>query len=143
MSEQCYVCGTYTVFDTENHLSGCPNIRCEHQLIDKCPYCGLFSFLIGDSEVLFECQNKHIWSYHHQCSKSDHRCSEQPGEFIGWLSYENYEDEINIDYDNIDYFENHEQFVQQSPKDVAYEDCSVFLWKCTQCHQKYINMMCG
>ena len=61
--ENCKSCGQTKLTDTHD-FSGCPNILCESQLIDKCPYCGLMSFLMGDCETLFNCQNLHVWSYH-------------------------------------------------------------------------------
>jgi hypothetical protein len=50
------------------------------------------SFVMGDAEVLFECKNRHIWSYHYYCPKSNNRCSSKPGEFIGWALHDQDED---------------------------------------------------
>ena len=87
MSNKCESCAH--IHDCDEHgISGCPNLLCESQLLDKCPYCGMISFLMGDGDVLFECRNRHIWSYHYGCEQSNQRCSGQPGEFIGWAIHD-------------------------------------------------------
>ena len=139
-SKRC-TCGTVEVegMSGDIDVDGCPNIHCEYNMCDRCPYCNETGGLIGDAEVLFECKNKHIWSYHDGSSL----CYGKPGEFIGWILHEDYNDSSGFDGDSIEYYEEHKRFIRQLPKDIAYEDCSMFIWKCLVCGEKYMNIMCG
>lgn len=111
---------------------------------DTCPYCNLTGSLIGDEELLFECENLHIWSYH-DCR---YEKGSRHAKFIGWINYEDFEEMISKeDQDNyariIKICENHDKFVRQKPRDVDYQDGTHFVWRCRICGEKIINMMSG
>jgi hypothetical protein len=109
---------------------GCPNIHCKYNMCDVCPYCKEMGTLIGDAELLFECENRHIWSYH-SCKNL--------GTLIGWILRDDYDD-----ISDTDDYEQHEKFsLVKKAQDIDYEDLTVFVWKCRTCKEKYMNMMCG
>jgi|SRR5579862_9792312 len=104
----------------------------------KCPYCFCKGDLMGDDEDLFECiiENSHIWSIHSSCKSEKHSL------FLGWIPRQDDDDLDNDGTYTSSYMKNHKRYcVTYNPKDL--QDLSVFLWKCENCKEEYVTMMCG
>lgn len=152
--DHCPQCGQIKKRDT-NGSQGCCNLACQYNLLDSCPYCDLISFVMGDAPLLFECPNHHIWSYHDDCCQLNTLC---PSQFIGWIdshpeNIESSDESSNSDISDqfpsnssenlLELIEKHRSFIRTTPRDIDYSDGSMFVWQCVNCHQKYLNSMCG
>lgn len=126
------------IYNDDRHYC-CINIRCDLNHGDKCPMCNRVNCGMGDDPLLYDCDKcNFIWSYHHDCPEISNP-SITPSEFIGHLLY----DDEFISCPSVEDIESNDNFVKSTPYNVEYEDCSQFVWKCSICREKYVNMYCG
>lgn len=112
----------------------CNNMRCDDEEASKCPLCDRVTVAMGCDKLLFNCDDcSYIWSYHSVCSEVANPINAS-SIFIGHLEYNNGSNT------NVNYVETQKKFTKCEPFDVPYDDFTAFVWECSKCNEKYVNM---